>query len=701
MVPVSPTTITLGKARTNNYFAMIRFATLSALFSFILIFSFPSVNGQTAPETAFQPMDIFELEHVSDPQISPDGSRVAFLRNYRDVMTDRTLSNLWMASFDGSQLRPLSSGLHNDSSPAWSPDGSRLAYRSDKGGKTQLYLLWVDSGQEAMLTNLTEAPGRPVWSPDGKWLAFTLFVAEEKSSLVKLPQAPKGAKWAEAPNYIDQLKYRSDGAGYLRAGHRQLFVLPVEGGTPRQLTKGPYHCSTPVWSADGKSLFFSANRHPNAEMDPGNSEIYELSLSDAALRPLTNRHGPDNHPAVSPDGKLIAYTGYDEQYLGYQNNRLYVMNRDGSNPRLVSGDFDRSIENIHWDTDGRGLYFQYDDRGATKVAFMELNGSVKDLTAKVSGLSIGRPYSGGDYSVSKNGRIAFTHGDATHPADLATCTASGKVQRITHLNDDLFGHKKPGKVEEHWCKSSAGNVDIQYWVCYPPNFDPQKKYPLILEIHGGPFAMYGDHYSAEIQLYAAAGYLVVYANPRGSSGYGSTFGNLIHHNYPNEDFDDLMSVVDAVIDQGHVDKENLFVTGGSGGGVLTAWIVGHTQRFRAAVVAKPVINWYSFVLTADNPGFFYKYWFPGLPWEHLEHYMKRSPISYAGEVKTPTLLLTGEVDYRTPIEESEQFYTALKLAGVEAAMVRFPQASHGIANRPSYLMSKAMYVLGWFDKHKG
>lgn len=679
---------------------MIRFATLIAALFCTFLLSFSSANGQQAGEATFQPMDVFELEHVSEPTISPDGSKVAFIRNYRDVMTDRTLGNLWVVNFDGSALRPLSSGLHNDSSPAWSPDGSRLAYRSDKSGKTQLYLRWVDSGEEAMLTNLTEAPGQPVWSPDGKWLAFTLFVAEEKSSLVKLPPAPKGAKWADAPKYIDDLKYRSDGAGYLRPGHRQLFVLPVEGGTPRQLTEGPYHCGTPVWSADSRSLLFTSNRHPDAETEPANSEIYEVSLDGSEPKALTSRKGPDGNPALSPDGRLIAYTGHDEQYLGYQINRLYVMNRDGSGSRLVSRNFDRSIENIHWSGDGKGIYFQYDDQGQTKVAFMSLDGQSRDITAKVSGLSIGRPYSGGDYSASRNGRLAFTHGDATHPADLATCTPDGKVNRITRFNDDLFGHKTLGKVEEHWCNSSFDNRKIQYWVCYPPDFDPAKKYPLILEIHGGPFAMYGDHFAAEIQLYAAAGNIVVYANPRGSSGYGSEFGNLIHHNYPNQDFDDLMSVVDAVIASGNVDEENLFVTGGSGGGVLTAWIVGHTDRFRAAVVAKPVINWYSFVLTADNPAFFYRYWFPGLPWDHLEHYMKRSPITYAGNVKTPTMLLTGEVDYRTPIEESEQFYMALKLAGVDAAMVRFPEASHGIANKPSYLMSKVLYVLGWFEKHK-
>ncbi|MBT8219318.1 MAG: prolyl oligopeptidase family serine peptidase, partial [Bacteroidia bacterium] len=251
-----------------------------------------------------------------------------------------------------------------------------------------------------------------------------------------------------------------------------------------------------------------------------------------------------------------------------------------------------------------------------------------------------------------------------------------------------------------WWKSSFDDRDIQGWVVYPPDYDPSKKYPVLLEIHGGPFANYGSRFSAECQLFAAKGYIVLYANPRGSTSYGKEFGNLIHHNYPSEDYDDLMSGVDALIAEGNVDEDQLYVTGGSGGGVLTSWIIGKTNRFRAAVVAKPVINWYSFVLYADNPATFYKYWFPGKPWDHMEHYMKRSPISLVGNVTTPTMLLTGEEDWRTPIAESEQYYAALKIQGVDASMVRIPGASHGIANKPSNLIAKVNAITKWFEDHK-
>lgn len=309
-------------------------------------------------------------------------------------------------------------------------------------------------------------------------------------------------------------------------------------------------------------------------------------------------------------------------------------------------------------------------------------------------------YAGGQYSVAPTGTIAFTHSRPDHPADVAVVSKGGAARRLTHLNEDLFGHKELAKVEEIWYTSSFDNRDVQGWIAYPPGFDAAKKYPLLLEIHGGPFANYGDRFAAEIQLYAAAGYVVLYTNPRGSTSYGKEFGNLIHHNYPGEDYDDLMSGVDAVIAKGFIDNSNLFVTGGSGGGVLSSWIVGHTDRFRAAVVQKPVINWYSFVLTADNSVFFTKYWFPGFPWDHLEHYMKRSPLHYVGNVTTPTMLLTGEVDYRTPISESEQFYEALKLRKVDAALVRIPGASHGIARRPSQLIAKVAHVLKWFQTYR-
>lgn len=652
------------------------------------------------PPNHFGLKDVFDLEWAADPQISPDGARIVFARAGFDMMKDQTRSNLWVINADGSNLRALLPPGRNASSPRWSPDGARLLYVSSTDGHAELFVRWMDSGQEAALTHLSDSPGGMAWSPDGKWIAFSMFVPETTKPLVDLPSPPEGADWGPPIKYIDQMQYRADGEGYLRRGHRQLFVLPAEGGTPRQLTDGPYDHGRPRWTPDGAALIVDANRHPDADDNPNDSEVYEVRIATREVRALTDRRGPDQDPAVSPDGKLIAYTGYDERFQGYQVTRLYLMNRDGTGARLLSGKLDRDVGSPTWSGDGKGLFFQYDDQGDTKVAFISLAGEVKDLAGGLGGLDLGRPYSGGSFSVSSGGRFAYTSTAPDHPADVSVGGIAQPAQRLTRLNDDLFGQKPLGAVEEIWFQSSYDQRKIQGWIAKPPGFDPSKKYPLILEIHGGPFANYGNRYGSEIQLYASAGYVVLYTNPRGSTSYGEEFGNLIHHDYPDHDYEDLMSGVDAMIAKGYVDPANLFVTGGSGGGVLTAWIVGHTNRFRAAVVAKPVINWYSFVLTSDGLPFFYRYWFPGEPWNNLEHYMKRSPISYVGNVTTPTMLMVGEVDYRTPASEAEQFYGALRQRKIPTAMVRVPDASHEIAAKPSNLMAKAGYILGWFERYR-
>lgn len=669
------------------------------LFTLLVSFQFSAEAFQQ--DNLFTLENVFDLEYASDPQISPDGSQIVYTRNFMDIMDDRRKSNLWMINADGSRHRPLTSGNANSFSPRWSPDGSKLLYASTESGSSELHIRWMDTGQSAKITNLTQSPGGLSWSPDGEWLAFTMFVPNPGKPMVSLPGKPEGADWANPAKLIDKLQYRADGAGYLKDGFTHVFVVPAEGGSPRQITSGDYnHGGTPQWTPDGEHLIISANRHEDWQYDPANSEIYSVSVDDGTIEALTDREGPDSNPVISPDGKSIAYTGYDDELQGYQVTKLYLMNIDGSGKQPVTNNIDRDVANAQWASNGEGLYFQYDDEGNTKVAFVSRDGDVQDLAENLGGTSIGRPYASGSFSVADNGAFAYTHSRPSYPSDVAVAARNTDTKRLTKLNEDLFGHKQLGEVEEVWYESSYDGRKIQGWIVKPPNFDPSKKYPLVLEIHGGPFANYGDRFSAEVQLYAAKGYVVLYTNPRGSTSYGQEFGNLIHHDYPNHDYEDLMSGIDAVIDNGYVDEDQLYITGGSGGGVLTAWSIGKTDRFKAAVVAKPVINWYSFVLTADFPAFFYKYWFPGLPWENLDHYMERSPISLVGNVTTPTMLLTGEEDYRTPISETEQYYTALKLQKVESVMVRIPGSGHGIASRPSQLMTKVAHILEWFEQHK-
>lgn len=407
---------------------------------------------------------------------------------------------------------------------------------------------------------------------------------------------------------------------------------------------------------------------------------------------MTDRNGPDAQPQLSPDGKLIAYVGFDDRKLAHQANRLYVMNADGSNIRNLTEDLDRAIDDFQWQANSKALYIAYDNEGKGVLAEQAVSGKRTVLAEDLGGSSYSRPYSGGQFAAADNGLIAYIQMHTQRPAELAVINKR-KKQTLTSLNDDLLFARDIGEVEEFWYGSSVDQRKLQGWLIYPPKFDASKKYPLILEIHGGPHTAYGPHFAMELQLMAAQGYVVLYTNPRGSTSYGEDFANLIHHNYPSQDFNDLMDGVDAVLARGFINDKELFITGGSGGGVLTTWSIAHTDRFAAAVAVNPVINWFSFVLNADMYSYFSQYWFPALPWEMPEHYLKHSPIAHVGKVNTPTMLFTGESDHRTPISETEQYYQALQLRGVETAMVRVPGASHALHTRPSNLMAKPAYLI--------
>ncbi|WP_440057028.1 S9 family peptidase (plasmid) [Pseudoalteromonas sp. T1lg65] len=649
--------------------------------------------------TPLAPTDVFNLEYANQIDINNDGDMVYFVRNRMDIKTDRKVSNIWSVDLATNTMLPVTSGVHIDYSPVLSPNNDRIAFISTRDGSSQIYVKWLKTGAVAKISNLTQSPSSLSWSPDGKSLYFSQFVPSKAAPPVTVAGKPPGAEWAEPPVFIDDVYYRFDGAGYTNAGYTHLFKIDANGGNATQLTNGNYnHGGAVSIDKDGTSLYFSANRHEEHKLKPTNDEIYKLDLTTLKITAMTDRVGPDRHPAVSPDGKYLAYLGFDDKKTNYENALLYIKNLESGETKVYAESLDRNLESVVWAANSRGVYVSYDSEGKTTIAYQPLKGRFDVVTDQVGSVSFGRPYSGGDFDISDRGLVAFTLADTQRPADIAL-VKRGEPRRVTQLNEDALADKSLAKVEEIWLKSKHDELPIQAWVAYPPGFDKTKKYPLVLEIHGGPVANYGPHFSAEVQLFAAQGNVVLYMNPRGSDSYGKQFAQTIHHNYPSNDFDDLMTGVDHLLAEGYIDKDRLFVTGGSGGGVLTAWTVSHTDRFAAAVVAKPVINWYSFVLTSDFYPFFTDYWFPGKPWDHMAHYMKYSPISYVGKVTTPTMLLTGDADYRTPISETEQYYQALKLQGVETAMVRIPDASHGITKRPSNLLNKVAYIQWWFDKH--
>lgn len=669
-----------------------------------LLFAFVSTQAAPleAPTRTFEGRDLFALQLATDPQIHPDGRSVAYVRVTFDIMKDRSRPSIWLIDTESGAQTPLvtSSGAH--SQPRWSPDGDRLAYVSTADdGRQQLYVRWPGSAQTAKITDLTESPGNLQWSPDGRRIAFTMFARDEQAKLGEAPPKPEGAQWAPPLEVITEINYRADGAGYLKPGYTHVYVVSADGGAPRQLTFGAYNEDGPIsWTADGQHVLVTGNRSDNWRREPVNSEIYRVSLADGSIEALTSRNGPDRAASVSPDGKTIAYLSYEDQLLGYHNVELMVMSADGTHSRSLTGTLDRTIDDVKWARDGRSLYVQYDDEAITKIARVSLEGRIEPVAQGASGNSLDRPYTGGEFTVAGNGTVAFTSGTAQRPSDISIARG-GRIKRLTDLNAGLLANKTLGEVKKLPVRSSFDQREIDAWLMTPPGFDASQKYPLILEIHGGPFAAYGPLFSTDYQLYAAAGYMVLYTNPRGSSSYGHEFANLIHHNYPSHDYDDLMSAVDAAIATGCVDPANLFVTGGSGGGVLTAWIVGKTTRFNAAVSQKPVINWASTVLTTDGYLFMPKYWFAKLPWEDPQAYWKRSPLSLVGAVQTPTLVVVGDQDFRTPLSDSEQYYQALQLAGVPTALVKVPGASHGgLTARPSQSAAKASAILAWFGKYR-
>jgi acylaminoacyl-peptidase len=665
-----------------------------------LLISLVSINAFSQSSNIFEPINVFDLEYVSNTQISSNGEKVLYQRNFNDIMTDESFSNIWLINYDGTNNRPITTGNFKDNSPKWSNKGDKFIFKSNREGKSQIFLYDLNNNSIQKLTNYQYSIESIQWSPDDNYILFSSFIDSERDTLIEMPDKPKGAKWNDPPVEISDLNYRYDSSGFRKPGEVQFFTIPINGGTPRQISniKPEKRAGQGVWLGNDK-IIFSANLNEDSDYNTNNSEIYVLNLDSGEHKALTSRNGPDYSPKVSHDNSIIAYLGYDDEYLGYQQNSIYIMNSDGSDKYKIQLDIDRNISNIYWSGDNKKIFFQFDDKGVTRIASTTLDGKFKKEVDEVGGLSFSRPYSGGFFSLSKNNRYSFTYGTAYNPADLAV-GFRGSKKRLTNLNKDLFDYKKLGNVEEIWYESSHDGKMIHGWVVKPPNFDKSKKYPLILEIHGGPHTNYGFHFSSEVQLFASKGYVVLYTNPRGSTSYGKEFANLIHHNYPSQDYDDLISGVDFVIEKGYIDESNLFVTGGSGGGVLTSWIVGKTDRFTAAVVAKPVINWYSFVLYADNIGYFYKYWFKDFPWDDPQSYLKRSPISYVGNVKTPTMVLTGEKDYRTPMAESEQFYAGLKLNKVETMLVRIPNANHGIASKPSNLIAKVNAIIAWFEKYK-
>ena len=654
----------------------------------------PVLPAQQVPPDRIQLNQYLDFQDVQSPQISPDGSQIVYGRQSVDKMNDRHHSSLWIMNADGTHDRFLADG----GGAQWSPDGKRIAYVAPgKPDGAQIFVKWVDlEGVGSQVSNLTESPSNLAWAPDGRAIAFNMNVNDPLGAEwhIAMPTPPKGAKWIEPPKIVTRLDFRSDRIGYIDTYYRQIFVISPDGGEARQVTTGDWNASAPAFSGDGQWVAFSSLRVPDAEHVFRHSELYAANVRTGEVRQLTHQSGTSGGPVYSPGGRLIAYTHADSvDHSAWADGHIWVMDADGSNAHAVTASLDRPVSGVLWAPNGSGVYFNTQSEGSQNLYYASTSGQVRAVTTGAQVLNV--------TGLSGSGLAVGTRTTPMMPPDVVTFTipASGTTSTFaqrTNVNESLLTGKKLATTEGFWYTSNDG-LKIQGWIVKPPDFDPSKKYPLILQIHGGPQSMYNVAFNFARQDEAAKDYVVLYTNPRGSTGYGEKFTNMIDNDYPNHDFDDLMTGVDTVIGRGYIDTKNLFVYGCSGGGVLTAWTVGHTNRFAAAVVQCPVIDWISFVGVTDGAGWYGNFAKPF--WEDPSEYLRRSPLMYVGNVTTPTMLMTGVLDLRTPIPQTEEFYRALKLRGVPTAMLRMNNEYHGTSSTPSNFLRTQLYVEGWFARY--
>lgn len=666
---------------------------------------FASLSPGSARE-AMKAEDIYALSMVTNPVVAPEGKRVLFNRAAFDRAQDRRTGELWLAHLDDAgaviDKRLL---VGRDLAPrgaAFSPDGSRIAYIAMSMGAPQIFVMALTDGVGQPLTTGELGPGSLRWSPEGNRIAFIGREEAKPASIPGMPEKLKGSDAAADAKIITDLFWRADGAGEIKPGARHLYVVDVATAVVTRATQGntdQIDDQGIAWMPDGKRLVGSYTA--DSINGPLESDLYLYDAAGkAAKQQLTSRPGSEFAPEVSPDGRRVAFLGNEASANFYSMPRLWMTTPvPGASIDAFAADLDRPVAGITWREDGAALHALYNDHGTQRIASIDAaTGARTVVVPAVGGTRLYLPSSGGQFSAAK-GTFAYTSAFTDRPAGLGVSRGNGESGAID-FNRAWAEGKKPVRIEEVTVASRADGLPVQGWIAFPPDFQPGKRYPLILDIHGGPNTDYGPFFSITHSLYATAGYLVVFANPRGSIGYGDQFANAITHAYPGQDHDDLMSIVDEVAKRPYVDDRNLFIGGGSGGGVLTLWGIGkEPDKFRAAVALRPVVDWTDQVTTADFSSYFMKHWMGATPWEQPDLYFQRSPFSLAGQIKTPTMLITGEQDFRTPMSQTEQMFGALKLRGVETEMIRLPGAGHGMG-RPSQWLQSVLAPIDFFNRHK-
>jgi dipeptidyl aminopeptidase/acylaminoacyl peptidase len=644
--------------------------------------------------------DLEELRAISDPQISPDGRRVAFVVETIDPVPNETRSRIWLIDAEeGVVPRPLTTGERQDTQPRWSPDGRVLAFASTRRGTRQIWLLPADGGEATPLTDHPTGARDPAWSPDG---AYVVYVAKGPDHRDEPPEEEDGDDRRRLV-WVREHRHKLDGQGFFDRGRDHLWIVAVADGTATQLTDGPYDDADPAWSPDGRMIAFASDRSPNRDHRFGGTAIHLVEARTGAVRRLTPEEGRAAHPSWSPDGAWIAYPGSNlPDDSGPANTRLWIARADGSESRCLTADLDRSVGQRPggyltpsppaWIPDVRALLYLVGDGPSTHLTRV----ADGERAALTSGRRVVLTFSA-DRSARRAGLLVT---DATTPPEVWLWDEATGARPLTGLNRPLLGEVTLAAPEDLRITRPDGTV-VEGWLLRPTT-PTEPPYPLILSVHGGPHNYFGDAFSFDQQLFAARGYAVLYLNPRGSGGYGEDFARAVLQDWGGEDFQDLLAFLDYALARNDppIDPVRLAITGGSYGGFMTCWAVTQTDRFKVAVSGACIANLVSFFGTSDIGASWGEREFGGTPFDRAEWYLSHSPLTHAPRVQTPLLLYHGEADLRCPIEQSEQMFSALHRFGKTVELLRVPTENHGVlSGTPAHRLSVRQAILDWFEKY--
>jgi dipeptidyl aminopeptidase/acylaminoacyl peptidase len=651
--------------------------------------------------TDYKIMPIFPMAPVADPQISPDGAKVLFTYSEVNMEEDKYDTQIWLLDLQEKRQRQFTFGKESSSNPRWSPDGKRILFTSNrpsqddpkeedkKKKKAQIFVIPADGGEAMQITQVEEGVQKPAWSPDGKTILF--------SSMVHRGEKVEGSD----VKIIRRIRYKYDGQGFFQGKRLHLFTVPAKGGKARQITDGEYDVEAASWSPDSKQIAFISNMDEEADLVYYRN-IFLVSARGGEPELMWRGEGPIGALSWSPDGKYLAFTGRvieDPDLIFYRNTELFALPVDGGEPLLLTGDFDRTLRSVRelvWSPDSKHVYFTYPDRGTTQISRAGLDGDVESVTEG----NMNR----GSFTMDASGEvITFNASSSSTPYELWLQDENGARQATT-MNKKLLKKLKLSLPEEFWFTASDG-VKIQGWIIKPHDYVEGESYPTVLQIHGGPHSAYGYTLNPavhEFQVLANHGYAVVYTNPRASIGYGEDFARAVSGHWGERDYQDLMEAMDYVLENyDYVDPERLGVAGGSYGGFMTNWVVGHTDRFKAAATMRSITLWYSDWGTSDISYRGHSITWGKNPWDNIEEILKKSPITYVKNVNTPLLIIHSENDYRCPMGQDELLFTALKKLGKTTEFIRFPDEPHGLSRtgKPKHRVERLQHIVRWFDRY--